>query len=97
QGWLNFVGATPGVRGALRRDEDNRVSSLDPYLQGVWKVAPQWTVTAGVRHSDVRFTSADRFIAGTNGDDSGQVRYAATLPVAGLMHALSPRLHVYAA
>jgi iron complex outermembrane receptor protein len=97
QGWLNFIGSNPGVQGALRRDEDNRVSNLDPYLQGVWKFAPRWTLTAGVRHSDVRFSSADHFISGANGDDSGEVRYRATLPVAGLMYAWSPNLHLYAA
>jgi iron complex outermembrane recepter protein len=95
QGWQNFVGSTLGVQGALRRDEDNRVENLDPYLQGAWKFAPRWTLTAGVRHSSVRFSSSDRYVVGTNGDDSGGVRYSATLPAAGLMYALSPQLHVY--
>lgn len=96
-GWQNFSGTSLGVMGELRRDEDNRVTNLDPYLQAVWKFAPRWSLTAGVRRSTVRFSSADRFIAGINGDDSGSVRYAATLPVAGLMYAWSPQLHVYAA
>jgi len=96
-GWQNFIGATLGVQGALRRDEDNRVWDLDPYLQAVWNFAPRWTLTAGVRRSTVRFSSGDHFIVGINGDDSGQVRYGATLPVAGLMYAWSPQLHLYAA
>lgn len=95
-GWQNFSGTTLGVLGALRRDEDNRVTNLDPYLQAVWKFAPRLSLTAGVRRSTVRFSSSDRFIAGINGDDSGEVRYSATLPVAGLMYAWSPQLHVYA-
>ena len=95
QGWQNFSGAALGVQGALRRDEDNRVSNLDPYLQAVWKFAPRWSLTAGVRHSSVRFSSADRFIVGANGDDSGRVSYSATLPVAGLMYAVTPQLHLY--
>jgi iron complex outermembrane recepter protein len=95
QGWQNFVGSTLGVQGALRRDEDNHVDNLDPYLQGVWKFAPRWTLTAGVRQSEVRFRSNDHYILGTNGDDSGSVRYRATLPVAALMYALSPQLHAY--
>ncbi|HSV36278.1 MAG TPA: TonB-dependent receptor [Ramlibacter sp.] len=97
RGWQNFSGGTLGVQGNLRREEDNRVSNLDPYLQAVWRLAPRWTLTAGVRHSVVRFSSHDRFIAGVNGDDSGSVRYSATLPVAGLMHAFAPGLHVYGA
>jgi iron complex outermembrane receptor protein len=97
RGWQNFAGSALGVQGALRRDEDNVVSNLDPYLQGVWKFAPRWSLTAGVRHSSVRFSSRDRFVVGSNGDDSGNLRYSATLPVAGLMFAWSPQLHVYGA
>jgi len=96
-GWQNFSGTTLGVQGALRRDEDNLVSNLDPYLQAVWKFAPRWSLTAGVRRSTVRFSSSDGYVVGINGDDSGQVRYGATLPVAGLMYAWSPQLHLYAA
>ncbi|MDF2464002.1 MAG: TonB-dependent receptor [Ramlibacter sp.] len=96
-GWQNFIGPTLGVKGVLRRDEDNEVSNVDPYLQTVWTFAPRWSLTAGVRHSVVKFSSSDRYIAGVNGDDSGEVRYSATLPVAGLMYALSPRTHLYAA
>jgi len=97
QGWENFAGPALGVQGALRRDEDNRVSNLDPYLQAVWQFAPRWSLTAGVRHSSVRFSSRDRYLVGPNGDDSGSLRYSATLPVAGLMFAWSPELHVYGA
>jgi iron complex outermembrane receptor protein len=66
-------------------------------VQGVWKPGEAWTLTAGVRHSSVRFRSRDHYIAGTNGDDSGSVRYAATLPAAAAMFAVAPRLHFYAA
>ena len=97
RGWQNFTGTKLGVQGALRRDEDNLVSNLDPYLQAVWKPAPRWTLTGGVRRSTVRFASTDHFIVGVNGDDSGRVRYAATLPVAGLMYNWSPQVNVYAA
>jgi iron complex outermembrane receptor protein len=97
RGWQNFAGAVLGVQGALRRDEDNQVSNIDPYLQAVWKLAPDWTLTAGVRRSSVRFSSSDRYVAGANGNDSGGVRYGATLPVAGLMYAWSPQTHLYAA
>ena len=76
-GWLNFIGPVLGVQGALRRDEDNRVWNLDPYLQAVWNLAPRWSLTAGVRRSTVRFSSDDHFIVGVNGNDSGAVRYSA--------------------
>jgi iron complex outermembrane receptor protein len=95
KGWQNFASGELGVQGALRRDEDNVVSNLDPYLQGVWKFAPRWSLTAGVRHSSVKFSSADNYIAGPNGDDSGAVQFGATLPVAAVMFALSPQTHWY--
>ena len=96
QGYQNFIGAMTGVQGALRRDEDNDVSNVDPYLQGSWQFAERWTLNAGVRHSIVRFSSTDHYIVGTNPDDSGSVRYAATLPVAGLLFAASESVHLYA-
>jgi iron complex outermembrane receptor protein len=97
RGWQNFAGDMLGVQGALRRDEENTVANADPYLQGVWKPTGRWTITAGVRRSSVRFDSSDRFISGSNGDDSGSVRYSATLPALATMFAVTPRLHAYAA
>jgi len=97
RGWQNFQGSTLGVQGALRRDEDNRVSNLDPYLQASWKPDERWTVNAGVRHSVVRFNSDDNYIVGANRNDSGSVRYSATLPAAGVSYAPSDQWRVYAA
>ncbi|MDO9361230.1 MAG: TonB-dependent receptor [Polaromonas sp.] len=97
RGWQNFQGGTLGVQGALRRDEDNSVSSLDPYLQATWKPDPRWTVNAGVRHSVVRFNSADNYIVGANSNDSGSVRYSATLPAAGISYAPTEQWRIYAA
>lgn len=95
RGYENFVGTALGERGNLRRDEENEVRNLDPYLQAMWKPTDRWTLTAGVRRSSVDFESKDRYIVGTNGDDSGSLSYGATLPVAAAMYALSPQLHVY--
>ncbi|MCM2252364.1 MAG: TonB-dependent receptor, partial [Ramlibacter sp.] len=97
RGWQNFSGGVPGAQGELRRDEENQVWNLDPYLQAVWRFTPRWSLTAGVRRATVRFSSDDRFITGANGDDSGSVRYRATLPAVALMYAWSPQLHAYAA
>jgi iron complex outermembrane receptor protein len=96
QGYQNFVGATLGVQGALRRNEDNTVRSADPYVQGSWSFAPRWTLDAGVRRSSVHFVSTDHYIVGPNPDDSGSVNYSATLPAAGLLFAASDRVHLYA-
>jgi iron complex outermembrane receptor protein len=96
QGLQNFQGSTLGVRGALRRDETNRVSNADPYLQAEWRPTADWLVSGGLRRSRVSFSSADGYITATNPDDSGSARYAATLPVLGVSHALSEGLRVYA-
>ena len=96
KGYQNFIGTTLGVQGALRRDETNDVSNVDEYLQAAWQITPQWSLNAGVRHSRVRFTSTDKYVVGTNPDDSGGASYGATLPVLGVMYALSPDVHLYA-
>ena len=96
QGYQNFIGTTLGVRGALRRDEINDVSSFDQYLQAAWQFAPRWSLNLGLRHSRVSFTSTDAYVVGTNPNDSGRAAYTATLPVAGLMFAVNGDLNVYA-
>lgn len=37
QGYENFIGTTLGVKGRLRRDEIDTVTSFDPYLQATWR------------------------------------------------------------
>ncbi|MBE7369954.1 TonB-dependent receptor family protein [Ramlibacter pallidus] len=96
RGYRNFIGSTLGVQGELRRDEDNRVRSFDQYAQAQWS-GERVSLTAGLRHSVVRFESRDRFIVPGNGDDSGSVRYEATTPVLGAVWHVHERLNVYAA
>ena len=100
-GFQNFsgvgTGINLGVQGALRRDDVNRAGSLDPYAQVDLKLSARWALNVGVRRSTVRFESIDQYIAGGNGDDSGSVRYSATLPVAGISFAPTPDWRLYAA
>lgn len=85
-----------GVAGALRRDEDNTVTSTDVYAQGEWRVAERWSAHAGVRASRVEFESVDHFIGGANPDDSGAVDFSETTPVAGILYRLDARTSLYA-
>lgn len=87
RGYENFLGDTLGVRGALRRDENNVARNIDAYLQGSWQLAPRWSLQAGARRSAVRYESDDRFVTAINPDDSGRADYAQTTPVAGLVFA----------
>lgn len=101
QGYRNFVDdgggeATLGVLGERRRDEDNIARNSDQYLQAQWAVSDRWVLSAGVRHSRVRFESQDHFISGDNGDDSGQALWSATTPTVSALFKLSPRWHWYA-
>ncbi|MGI4846437.1 MAG: TonB-dependent receptor family protein [Janthinobacterium lividum] len=93
QGFENFVGNTFGVKGNLRRDEQNEVRSLDPYAQLEWERGP-WVLTGGVRRSRISFDVTDRFLA--NGNDSGSVDYRHTSPLVGVLYKVSPSLNVYA-
>ena len=96
QGYNNFVGTTLGVKGALRRNENDISYNTDVYTQGTWEFAESWSATAGVRRSDVHFDSEDHFVTVNNFDDSGAVKYNATSPVAGLVFKATPWLHLYA-
>ncbi|GGX09145.1 TonB-dependent receptor [Pigmentiphaga litoralis] len=100
KGYNNFTGTgaqqVVGVMGALRRDEDNTVSNLDPYVQASWQFLDKWTLEGGLRYSTIRFKSDDNYIAGANGDDSGSTRFRKALPVASLRYAATERLNLYA-
>ncbi len=95
RGYENFVGDAPGVRGALRRDERNRVDNTDHYAQAWWRFADHWSLLAGARHSQVRFRSDDAYIAPGNPDDSGRVDYTETTPVAGIVFSPSDAWRLY--
>jgi iron complex outermembrane receptor protein len=84
RGFENFVGPALGVRGRLRRDEDNRISRVDALLQAEITPGQDWVATLGLRHNRLRFASDDRFLAAGNPDDSGARRFTANVPAAGL-------------
>jgi iron complex outermembrane receptor protein len=92
KGFLNNF----GTAGALKRHEDNTVSSTDVYAQAEWRALPRLNLLAGVRHSRVRFASTDYFIAAGNPNDSGAVDFSSTSPVAGATFKLTPAVNLYA-
>ena len=92
-GYENYVGDQFGVRGRLRRDEQNDLSSLDPYVQTEWE-GGQWVLTAGLRRTSLDVDVTDDFLG--NGNDSGGVDYSGTAPVLGVLYKLTPNLNVYA-
>ncbi len=92
RGYLN----NNGVAGARKRDENDTVTNADFYAQLEWKFAQRWSASAGVRHSRVHFDSQDYFIAAGNPDDSGEVDYTRTTPVAGIVFRAAPGWNIYA-
>jgi iron complex outermembrane receptor protein len=91
RGFLN----NNGTSGALKRDEDNKVTSTDIYTQVEWKLAERWSLHGGARHSRVKFSSADHFVAAGNPDDSGARNFQATTPVAGVVFTVNRNTSAY--
>lgn len=87
RGFENFVGNRFGVRGRLRRDENNRVDVVDLYASADYRFAGDWTALSGVRRSRLRFDSDDRYVA--NGDDSGGTSDANTALSFGVVRAFA--------
>ena len=102
RGFENFLPGPPvvlGVTGRQRRDETNRATTTEGFVQAQVPVAERLTVTGGLRGGRVEMSTHDRYIVGLNGDDSGELSYSFVNPVLGLRWTLSPGwvLHASAA
>lgn len=84
-----------GSKGELRRYERDRAGNFDLFGQTQWAWHPQWSATAGLRFSRVRFSVDDRYITESSPDDSGTVRFRNTSPVAGLVWHASDAVNFY--
>jgi iron complex outermembrane receptor protein len=106
KGYENFVGGSGnvcnvngricGVKGELRRNEVNRLRSFDQYAQGSIDLTSRWNLNLGVRHSKIKFETADKYVTGPNLDDSGSVTYSETTPVIGVIFKATDTLNFYA-
>ncbi|MDN5882334.1 MAG: TonB-dependent receptor, partial [Nitrosospira sp.] len=94
KGFENFAGETLGVRGDLRRNEINTVTSFSQYVQTEWQFVPSWSLSAGIRHTEVKFKSEDFFIRSGNGNDSGDLTFRNVNPVLGLLYRVTPALNL---
>jgi iron complex outermembrane receptor protein len=92
QGFVNNA----GVRGELRRDEDDIVDSFDQYLIASWNPTERWQISGGVRRTDVSFEAEDFFIVPGNPDDSGSRDFQSTQPVLGVLFKVTPAVHLFA-
>lgn len=94
QGYQNFIGKILGVKGEIRRDEENTLWNLDPYLQASYSFHEAWDLDVGLRYSNVHFKTKDYFL--NNGDNSGKTDYQKLLPSLALSGKIIPELMVYA-
>ncbi|WP_336042188.1 TonB-dependent receptor [Acinetobacter dispersus] len=92
---FNLVNGSPsyGVKGTLRRNEDNTLWNVDPYLQASWQFLPTWRLDTGVRYSNVHYKSKDHYLS--NGNDSDKTDYNKVLPSAALSWQIGPELLAY--
>ena len=104
RGYNNYVGgatcgitATCGVKGTLRRLEEDRVTSFDQYVQAEWQ-GQRLTLSGGLRHSRVTFKVNDNYTPYTalNPNDSGGVTYDKTTPTVAAMYRVTDAVNVYA-
>jgi len=95
KGYENYLGfgSVLGVRGDLRRDEVDTLTSIAPYIQASFETGA-WTFSGGVRHSRVEFDVNDKFLS--NGDDSGNQTYSRTTPTLGVLYRATEHVHLYA-
>ena len=97
KGYNNYNHAgTLGVKGDLRRNENNTLWNLDPYVQASWQFLPTWHLDTGLRYSNVHYESDDHYIVAGNGDDSGSTDYQKLLPSVALGWEILPELYAYA-
>lgn len=98
QGYENFDETGEyGVKGELRRDEDNTMWNIDPYVQAYWPFAPNLSLDAGLRYSNVSYGSDDHYVTEFNPDDSGDVDFHQLLPSVALNWDISDNLNGYVA
>lgn len=94
RGYQNYVGEQFGVKGELRRDETDTMTSLDPYAQATWALG-NWTLQGGLRYSTVEVDINDKYITPTNLDDSGNKRFSKATPSFSVGYSFTPDLNGY--
>jgi iron complex outermembrane receptor protein len=98
RGYLNYTGPDTapvyGQIGTLRRQENNKASTEDAYVQGEFTLSSDTAVIAGLRAGRVRLAADDAYPS--NGDDSGSRHFTYANPVVGLRWKAAPGLNVHA-
>lgn len=84
-------------QGARSLDQQEKVSSIGPYVRDELEFGGRYTLSAGLRADYVKFEVDDFFpVSADNPDDSGQRTLHAWSPMVGLVAKVSPLHSVYA-
>ena len=88
-------GATAsGEKTTTTRIEDNQATNSDLFAQGTWLLSESFSLVTGVRRSQIKLQSEDRYLS--DGDGSGNVAYSQTNPVLGLTYHVNDQLNLFA-
>ena len=85
----------PAERGALRRSQRERVSSVGPYATGEIG-AGRYRLSSGLRADAISFDVRDRFVTATDPDESGRRSMRAVSPHVGILARLDGANSLYA-
>jgi len=81
------------IKPGLTRSELNQSSNQDFFAQANTYIGEFWSLTTGVRYSEVKLENADYFLS--DGDGSGRVKYKALSPILGLTWHANDKLNLY--
>jgi iron complex outermembrane receptor protein len=88
--------AGAALRGGLRKDQRELVSSVGPFARAELALAPTLLASAGVRADAVHFQLRDRLVSATNPDDSGDRTLRAVSPAVGIVWRAASLTSLYA-
>ena len=81
----------------LKRNEDDVVYNLDPYIQANLQLGSKWELTSGLRYNNVHFDIKDNFNAiDTANYNTGKVSYSKATPSVGAIFHVTPTVNLYA-
>ncbi len=77
------------------RDENQKATNFDQYVQGIWSFDPRWDLHAGIRHTNLDLKIRPNLGAGVT-TNPADLSFSKTLPVAGIVFKATPVLNFYA-
>ncbi len=77
------------------RDENQKATNFDQYVQGMWSFDPRWDLHAGIRHTNLDLKIRPNLGAGVS-TNPADLSFSKTLPVVGLVFKATPVLNLYA-